>query len=121
MSVDDILDLRAGEPTAAFSAASVRHKVDELDFSSLNIAQSVAKAEEPATPRDLFADAMAEQSEDTVPDGEAQQTQPAADFVPQTSPQADPSNRRSFCTCRGAGGCDRSLCRSARDCIWDRI
>ena len=38
MSVDDILDLRAGEPTAAFSAASVRHKVDELDFSSLNIA-----------------------------------------------------------------------------------
>ena len=67
MSVDDILDLRAGEPTAAFSAASVRHKVDELDFSSLNIAQSVVKAEEPATPRDLFADAMAEQSEDTVP------------------------------------------------------
>ena len=90
MSVDDILDLRAGEPTAAFSAASVRHKVDELDFSSLNIAQSVVKAEEPATPRDLFADAMAEQSEDTVPDGEAQQTQPAADFVPQTSPQAEP-------------------------------
>ena len=36
-SYDDILDLRAGEPTAAFSAASVRHKVDELDFSSLNI------------------------------------------------------------------------------------
>lgn len=90
MSVDDILDLRAGEPTAAFSAASVRHKVDELDFSSLNIAQSVVKAEEPATPRDLFADAMAEQSEDTVPDGEAQQTQPTADFVPQTSPQAEP-------------------------------
>ena len=90
MSVDDILDLRAGEPTAAFSAASVRHKVDELDFSSLNIAQSVVKAEEPATPRDLFADAMAKQSEDTVPDGEAQQTQPAADFVPQTSPQAEP-------------------------------
>ena len=90
MSVDDILDLRAGEPTAAFSAASVRHKVDELDFSSLNIAQSVVKAEEPATPRDLFADAMAEQSEDTVPDGEAQPPRPAAVFGRQPGPQADP-------------------------------
>lgn len=67
MSVDDILDLRAGEPTAAFSAESVRHKVGELDFDSLTIAQPVAKAEDSAAPRDLFADAMAEQSEDAAP------------------------------------------------------
>jgi len=89
MSVDDILDLRAGEPTAAFSAASVRHKVDELDFSSLNIAQSVVKAEEPATPRDLFADAMAEQSEDTVPDGEAQQTKPVSGTASETATETE--------------------------------
>ena len=39
MSVDDILDLRAGEPTAIFSADNVRRKVDELELGSLNITQ----------------------------------------------------------------------------------
>ena len=43
MSVDDILDLRAGEPTAIFSADNVRRKVDELELGSLNITQPVTK------------------------------------------------------------------------------
>lgn len=64
MSVDDILDLRAGEPTAIFSAASVKHKVDELELGSLNIVQLDRKTEEPALPRDLFADAEAQQQKD---------------------------------------------------------
>ncbi|PJM78174.1 hypothetical protein CSQ86_01885 [Bifidobacterium felsineum] len=64
MSVDDILDLRAGEPTAMFSASSVKHKVDELEIGSLNIVQLNQKPEEPALPRDLFADAEAKQQEE---------------------------------------------------------
>ena len=48
MSVDDILDLRAGEPTAIFSADNVRRKVDELELGSLNITQPVTKNDEPA-------------------------------------------------------------------------
>lgn len=63
MSVDDILDLRAGEPTAIFSADNVRRKVDELELGSLNIAQPVTKNDEPAIPRDLFADALAQHAE----------------------------------------------------------
>ena len=31
MSVDDILDLRAGEPTSMFQADSVKHRAQELD------------------------------------------------------------------------------------------
>ena len=62
MSVDDILDLRAGEPTAMFSADSVRRKVDDINLDGLNVVQPLAKAEEPASPRDLFEDAMAQQS-----------------------------------------------------------
>ena len=50
MSVDDILDLRAGEPTAIFSADNVRRKVDELELGSLNITQPVTKNDEPAKP-----------------------------------------------------------------------
>lgn len=63
MSVDDILDLRAGEPTAIFSADNVRRKVDELELGSLNITQPVTKNDEPAIPRDLFADALAQHAE----------------------------------------------------------
>lgn len=63
MSVDDILDLRAGEPTAIFSADNVRRKVDELELGSLNITQPVTKNDEPAIPCDLFADALAQHAE----------------------------------------------------------
>ena len=63
MSVDDILDLRAGEPTAIFSADNVLRKVDELELGSLNITQPVTKNDEPAIPRDLFADALAQHAE----------------------------------------------------------
>lgn len=61
MSVDDILDLRAGEPTAIFSADSVKRKVNELELGSLNIVQLNRQPEEPLSPRDLFADAEAQQ------------------------------------------------------------
>lgn len=73
MSVDDILDLRAGEPTAIFSADNVRRKVDELELGSLNITQPVTKNDEPAIPRDLFADALAQHAE--------QQTEPESTTV----------------------------------------
>nr|WP_217625412.1 FHA domain-containing protein [Bifidobacterium colobi] len=63
MSVDDILDLRAGEPTAIFSAASVQRKIDELEIGNLNLVQLNQKPEEPALPRDLFADAASQQKE----------------------------------------------------------
>ncbi len=46
--LNDILDLRAGEPTAIFSADNVRRKVDELELGSLNITQPVTKNDEPA-------------------------------------------------------------------------
>lgn len=65
MSVDDILDLRAGEPTAMFSADMVKRKVreDAMILDSLSIPQLATKPEEPAKPRDLFADALSQQSE----------------------------------------------------------
>ena len=63
MSVDDILDLRAGEPTAIFSADNVRRTVDELELGSRNITRPVTKNEGPAIPRDLFADALAQHAE----------------------------------------------------------
>jgi hypothetical protein len=77
MSVDDILDLRAGEPTAMFSAERVRRKVDELDLNNLNITQPEVKSEEPALPRDLFADAMAQHAENEA----ARQVQENMDSV----------------------------------------
>lgn len=79
MSVDDILDLRAGEPTAAFSSETVRRRVRDLnaglasglnglvgregsnddpepDFMPIHVPQDDAKTPD-ASPRDLFADA----------------------------------------------------------------
>ncbi len=96
MSVDDILDLRAGEPTAIFSAASVQHKVDELELGSLNIVQLNHKPEEPALPRDLFADAEAQQQEDE----EARKAKAAMEAValpeqPQPKPTLRPGVRIS--------------------------
>ncbi|WP_165775841.1 FHA domain-containing protein [Bifidobacterium scaligerum] len=64
MSVDDILDLRAGEPTAIFSAENVKRKVGELSLEGLTVTQPLVKPEEPALPRDLFADALAQNLDD---------------------------------------------------------
>lgn len=81
MSVDDILDLRAGEPTALFSAGNVAHRVNALRAAEaqafpplreeaheeeqhsvpLNFAQE--KADKDPSPRDLFADAQAHAEE----------------------------------------------------------
>lgn len=88
MSVDDILDLRAGEPTAIFSADNVRHKVDELELGSLNITQPVTKNDEPAIPRDLFADALAQHAEQET----ERKTQQAMDSVVLPKQQTEPES-----------------------------
>ena len=88
MSVDDILDLRAGEPTAIFSADNVRRKVDELELGSLNITQPVTKNDEPAIPRDLFADALAQHAEQET----ERKTQQAVDSVVLPKQQTEPES-----------------------------
>ena len=88
MSVDDILDLRAGEPTAIFSADNVRRKVDELELGSLNITQPVTKNDEPAIPRDLFADALAQHAEQET----ERKTQQAMDSVELPKQQTEPES-----------------------------
>lgn len=88
MSVDDILDLRAGEPTAIFSADNVRRKVDELELGSLNITQPVMKNDEPAIPRDLFADALAQHAEQET----ERRTQQAMDSVVLPKQQTEPES-----------------------------
>lgn len=86
MSVDDILDLRAGEPTAIFSADSVKRKVNELELGSLNIVQLNHQPEEPLSPRDLFADAEAQQQaaaqEPVEPETPAEREQPKSALRP---------------------------------------
>ena len=88
MSVDDILDLRAGEPTAIFSADNVRRKVDELELGSLNITQPVTKNDEPAIPRDLFVDALAQHAEQET----ERKTQQAMDSVVLPKQQTEPES-----------------------------
>lgn len=88
MSVDDILDLRAGEPTAIFSADNVRRKVDELELGSLNITQPVTKNDEPAIPRDLFADALAQHAEQVT----ERKNQQAMDSVVLPKQQTEPES-----------------------------
>ncbi|QOL55462.1 FHA domain-containing protein [Bifidobacterium longum subsp. longum] len=88
MSVDDILDLRAGEPTAIFSADNVRRKVDELELGSLNITQPVTKNDETAIPRDLFADALAQHAEQET----ERKNQQAMDSVVLPKQQTEPES-----------------------------
>ena len=88
MSVDDILDLRAGEPTAIFSADNVRRKVDELELGSLNITQPMTKNDEPAIPRDLFADALAQHAEQET----ERKNQQAMDSVVLPKQQTEPES-----------------------------
>lgn len=76
MSVDDILDLRAGEPTGIFYADTVKHRVEELDaaqhqsFQPFPFEQQAAvpltimpQDERDETPRDLFEDARSSETE----------------------------------------------------------
>ncbi len=70
MSVDDILDLRAGEPTSMFQADSVKHRAQELDaaqhqtFEPFPFEQAAVpltimpETEQEGAPRDLFEDAQ---------------------------------------------------------------
>lgn len=72
MSVDDILDLRAGEPTSMFDADQVRHRAGELNMAELRSYRPYGFGEgsvplnvmptaesDDASSRDLFADARA--------------------------------------------------------------
>lgn len=75
MSVDDILDLRAGEPTSIFNANTVANRVHELksqaDQLSVNILQPGHRVEQ--EPRDLFVDALQDASQDDgINNGEAE-------------------------------------------------
>lgn len=99
MSVDDILDLRAGEPTSAFAAGSVTHRASELKAAALqsftpmvapvddpNRPEAIANpvplhVEHPKTtePRDLFVDAMSNVLDGPMPQTKAPETAPAAE------------------------------------------
>ena len=75
MSVDDILDLRAGEPTSVFNASSVRSRVGALHAQVLadagntdDKASDDADAHDPE--RDLFADAIDEIAQEQPVQGE---------------------------------------------------
>ena len=90
MSVDDILDLRAGEPTGAFDANSVRSRISALHDQVLASAGSAddasvdADVQEPE--RDLFADAI-----DEIAQGQeqAEQTDDQANQAEQGDDQED--------------------------------
>lgn len=101
MSVDDILDLRAGEPTAAFSADTVRRRVRDLhnglhglngltdagdDEDSMPDSMPIhvpGETPKPASPRDLFADALADDAE-----SEPSSAEPAEQPAEQTTEQS---------------------------------
>ncbi|NMM94618.1 FHA domain-containing protein [Bifidobacterium oedipodis] len=89
MSVDDILDLRAGEPTTMFRASNVKRKVDSLDMEPLAIVQPVTEPEEPAKPRDLFVDAMAQQNADELAEADRAHAELAAQVAPSAQPVQD--------------------------------
>ena len=104
MSVDDILNLRAGEPTTFFHARNVTDRADALHqaerqtftpehadkseledaFPSVSLVQETVVAAD--KPRDLFADALAEDSEEA-----GQSTAPAeqADQLANGQPSDD--------------------------------
>ncbi|KAB8294642.1 FHA domain-containing protein [Bifidobacterium avesanii] len=71
MSVDDILDLRAGEPTGAFDASSVRSRIGALHDRAVASGTGAIIASDGGQ-RDLFADAI----------DEVQAGVPAADAEP---------------------------------------
>lgn len=82
MSVDDILDLRAGEPTSMFNAGSVRQRAQELDDAQHQTFQPfpfegdgvpltiMPQSAQEETPRDLFEDA---QSADVASEEQSQE------------------------------------------------
>ena len=90
MSVDEILDLRAGEPTTIFQAPSdatetqVTGQQPEAPADSMPI--HVSQPQQPDTPRDLFADAMADQQQ-TVQSGEASGMEDSVSELSDPSPQ----------------------------------
>ncbi|OZG65920.1 FHA domain-containing protein [Bifidobacterium eulemuris] len=86
MSVDDILDLRAGEPTSMFDAASVKRRVSELDLSN----PLTQLDREPEQPRDLFADAVATTAGESQTQAAPQLVPLAADEVAMQPASVDP-------------------------------
>lgn len=104
LSVDDILDLRAGEPTSAFTASSVADRASQLRAAALqSFTPMVAPLDEanrpdaianpvplhvepvkPQEPRDLFVDAM----EHVLPSSsdQSEATRPMTTRLPDASP-----------------------------------
>lgn len=120
MSVDDILDLRAGEPTSAFDANSVTRRANAMRHAALqsftpmvapvsdaNRPEAIAKPVplhvepiKPEEPRDLFVDAMAKALDEPMPQTNAPENGPdiaphadVLDHAAATADQPDESTR----------------------------
>lgn len=93
MSVDDILDLRAGEPTAAISAANVRKRVGELNAAAVRDAASRGTAGEAVSNETVSARAAQPDSTALPSTNEAQPhaVQPVAESVEQRQQTATPA------------------------------
>lgn len=95
MSVDDILDLRAGEPTSAFDASSVRSRLTQLHDAALGEASPGAvnthqddrnnQDDSSDNAKATAAEAIEAQAHGTVTHPTADGTAPAAESKPQTA------------------------------------
>lgn len=97
MSVDDILDLRAGEPTSAFNAQSVRNRVGALQQEQA-VQEPQDEAAQAVQPRDLFADAISGTGAGDQAGAQPGAVQDAGQSVPaaQSSPFAQPVDHAAF-------------------------
>ncbi len=90
MSVDEILDLRAGEPTTIFhapsDAAETQPAGQQPEAPADSVPIHVAQPQQPDMPRDLFADAMTDQQQ-TVQGDEAPDMAGSVDEPAEPSPQ----------------------------------
>lgn len=93
MSVDEILDLRAGEPTTAFRAPSGVQVADSSASPADSMPIQPMQAQQPEVPRDLFADAKAglvsEDSQESAGTVEASQLAETAESSPRMDASAD--------------------------------
>ncbi|NMN01591.1 FHA domain-containing protein [Bifidobacterium panos] len=97
MSVDEILDLRAGEPTTIFHASSdapvAQAAGEHPEASADSMPIHVSQPQQTDTPRDLFADAMVDQQQTVqgreAPDMESSVSEPSEPSEPSPQPVAD--------------------------------
>ncbi len=98
MSVDEILDLRAGDPTAIFrataNAAGTPAAGQQTQTPADSMPNRIAQSQQPNAPRDLFADAISEQSQ--LSQGSEAANTPNATDMPYTAAATNvPSSERS--------------------------